>query len=97
VQLRSGDLLYFYGERFSPEEGIPLVMVRTSPDGTDRTQVRPEDFHVSSALWAEDGSLVLISRFTDGDAMQVVLARPDASPLETMIEGERIWDLAWGP
>jgi Tol biopolymer transport system component len=97
VQLRSGDLLFFYGERFSPDEGIPQLMVRSRPDGTGRTQLRPEAFHISDALWAEDGSLVLISQFSDSDAMQVILARPDPTRLEILIDGEHIWDLQWGP
>ncbi len=97
VQLPSGDLRYFHGERFSPDEGIPLVMVRSGPEGKDRTQVRPEEFHIANALWVEDGSLVLISQSSNGNGMDVVLARPDGSPLQVLIEGEHIWDLAWGP
>lgn len=97
VQLPSGDLLFFHGERFTPDEGIPLVMVRSGPDGADRTQIRPEEFHIVDALWSADGSLVLIVQFSGGDAMQVVLARPDEIPLRVLIEGQRIRQLAWGP
>jgi len=48
-------------------------------------------------LWAADGSQVLITQLTDSNTMQVVLARPDESPLQLLLEGDRIWDLAWGP
>ena len=97
VELPSGDLFYFYGEWFSPDEGIPLVLVRSGLEKDDRTQIRPEEFHISDALWAEDAELVLISQFTDSNTMQVVLVRPDESQMQVLIEGERIWDLAWGP
>lgn len=96
VQLPSGDLLYFHGTHFSPEEGIPLVMVRSGPDGSERMQVRPEEFRIAKALWAEDGSLALISHFSDSDSRQVVLARPDGSPLQVLIEGQQIMNMTWG-
>jgi WD40 repeat protein len=97
VQLPSGDLLYFFGDQFLPEQGVPLRMVRSGPDGKDRTQVRPEQFYISDALWAQDGSLVLMTRSAPEGGMQVVLARPDGSPLQVLIEGKIIQDLAWGP
>jgi Tol biopolymer transport system component len=102
VQLPSGDLLYFYGERFTPEEGIPLVMVQSGPDGGDRTQIRPEEFHVAQALWAEDGSLVLIHTFlgdlnSESRSERIVLARPDGSPLQVLIETKDIQQMEWGP
>jgi Tol biopolymer transport system component len=98
-QLPSGDLVYFHVnlERFSPDVGIPLVMVRSNPDGSNRTQLRPEVFHIAQALWAQDGSLALILHRGSGDSWQVVLARTDGSPLQVLIEGEGIRDLAWGP
>jgi len=102
VQLPSGDLLYFYGERFTPDEGIPLVMVQSGPDGGDRTQIRPEEFHLAHALWAEDGSLVLIHMFlgernSESSSAQMVLARPDGSPLQVLIEAKDIQKMEWGP
>jgi Tol biopolymer transport system component len=98
-QLTSGDLVYFHVslERFSPEVGIPLVMVQSDPDRSDRTQLRPEVFQIAQALWAQDGSLALILQRGRGDSWQVVLAPTDGSPLQALIEGERIMDLAWGP
>ena len=98
-QLASGDLVYFHVNlvRFSPDVGIPLVMVRSRPDGSNRTQVRPEEFHIIDALWAEDGSLAVISQPSGDDGRQVVQARTDGSPLQVMIERERIRGLAWGP
>ncbi|HLC05451.1 MAG TPA: hypothetical protein VJK02_20635 [Anaerolineales bacterium] len=98
-QLASGDLVYFHVnlERFSPDAGIPLVMVRSHPDGSNRTQLRPEVFYINQALWALDGSLALILQRGGGGSWQVVLARADGSPLQVLIEGEDIRDLAWGP
>jgi WD40 repeat protein len=106
-QLPSGDLLYFHVnlERFSPDVGIPLVMVRSAPDGSNRSPLRPEEFRINSALWAPDGSLALILNLSNGDSvrvtsddiMQVVLARTDGSPLQVLIEGECIRGLEWGP
>ena len=84
-------------ERCSPDVGIPLAMVRSDPDGANRTQLRPEVFHITQALWAQDGSLALILRRGGADNWQVVLARTDGSPLQVLIEGEGIRDLAWGP
>jgi len=102
VQLPSGDLLYFYGERFTPEEGIPLVMMQSGPDGGDRTQIRPEEFHLAHALWAEDGSLVLLHTFlgdrtSESSSEQIVLARPDSSPLQVLVEVKEIQQMEWGP
>lgn len=97
VQLPSGDLLFFHGEQFSPEEGIPLVMVRSDPDGANLSQIRPEEFNIGDALWAEDGSLALISQTTCGDRKGLVLVRPDESPIQVLVEGDCIRDLAWGP
>jgi Tol biopolymer transport system component len=97
VQLGSGDLIYFHGERFSPDEGIPLVMVRSDASGQSRTAVRTEEFHVMDALWTTDGSLVLISQVTAEGVTRLVLARPDGSPLQVVGEGGLIRRLAWGP
>jgi Tol biopolymer transport system component len=97
VQLASGDLLFFHGERFSPEEGIPLVMVRSRGDGSDRIQVRSEDFRIAEALWAPDGSLAVILQYSEDGDRQVVLARAGGSPLQVLLDGERIWGLVWGP
>ena len=99
-QLTSGDLLYFHvnQERFSPDVGIPLRMVHSRPDGSNLTQVRPEEFHIMDALWAQDGSLAVILGSCCGGGRQVILARADGSPLQVLIEqGQRIMDLAWGP
>lgn len=103
LQLASGDLLFFHGEKFTPEEGIPLTLVRSGPEGMDRVQVRPEEFQFSTALWAEDGSLVLIKRCpcptgvnSDLLACQVVLVYPDERDLQVLIEADWISHLTWG-
>jgi hypothetical protein len=97
AQLPSGDLVYFHGERFLPDVGVPLVMVQSHPDGSNRVQLRPEVFYPSEALWAQARSLALIRRAYDEDGSQVVLARTDGSPLEVLLRAEMIWSLAWGP
>jgi Tol biopolymer transport system component len=101
-QLSSGYLIYFYGEEFSIEEGIPLVMVQSGPDGEDRIQLRPETFHIMDALWAEDSSLVLIvnpceDQSKENDLAQLVLVRPDGSPLKVLFEANHLSEIAWGP
>ena len=99
LQQTSGELFYFYAnlEEFSPDGGLPLVMMRGSPDGSHREAVRPEAFHIVEALWAPDGSLALVVQPGDGADRQVLLARIDGSPLQVLIEGEGISHLAWGP
>ena len=98
-QLTSGELVYFHAnlERFSPDAGIPLVMVRSHRDGSNRSQLRPELFHITQALWAQDGSSALILQRGSEDSWQVVLARTDGSPLQVLVEGVGIRHLAWGP
>lgn len=96
VQLATGEYLFFYGEEFSPDTGIPLVMTRSDPDGLHTVTVRPEVFQ-GEALWAPDGALALIAEFNEGSPSRLVLARPDGSPLQELLQGERIDQLAWGP
>lgn len=95
----SGDLLFFHAnlERFSPDAGIPLVMVRSDPDGSNLTPVHPETFRLVDALWAPDGSLAVAVHLAANDRTQVTLARTDGSPLQVLTEGDRIQRLAWGP
>lgn len=98
LQLPSGELLFFDAYiHFNPDVGIPLTMVRGSPDGSNIAPVRPEEFHVCDVLWSDDGSLALILQGCGEDTAQVVLARTDGSALQVLIEGEGIRGLAWGP
>jgi Tol biopolymer transport system component len=97
VEIPSGGLLFFYGEQFSPEKGIPLMMVQSDAGGSNFVQVRAEEFNIGDALWSPDGSLALISQFMDGGRAQLGLARPDGSPLRILTEGEWIRQLTWGP
>ncbi len=99
-QLTSGELVFFHAnlKGFSPDAGIPLVMVRSDSDGSNLSQVRPEEFRVIEVVWAQDGSLALILGSCCGGGRQVILARPDTSPLEVLInEGQQIRDMMWGP
>jgi len=100
LQLPSGDLLFFHAhlERFSPDEGIPLVLTHSDADGADLRPLRGEAIHVWDVLWTTDGSLAVIQgRIGDGGP-QVLLVRPDSSPLLVLIEdAARVRGLAWGP
>jgi Tol biopolymer transport system component len=98
MQLPSGDLLFFDAYiHFDPDVGIPLTMARSNSDGSNITPIRPEVFGVCDVLWSDDGSLALILQGCGGGKAQVVLARPDESSLQVLIEGERIRGMAWGP
>ncbi len=98
-QLRSGELVYFHVnlEHFSPDLGIPLVMVRSNPDGSNRTQLRPEVFESLEVLWAQNGSFAVLVQRVDKDNQRIVLARIDGSPLQDLAEGQQITNLRWGP
>jgi hypothetical protein len=98
-QLPSGQLVYFHAnlEHFSPDVGIPLVMVRSNPDGSNRTQLRPEVFKIRQALWAQDGSFVLIAQYTGDGSEQIVLVPAGGGPSQVLVEGEEIMYLTWGP
>lgn len=102
VQLPSGDLIYFSGEEFTIEGGIPLAMARIGPDGEDQIQIRPEIFQIMAALWAEDGSQVLLVTPPEGQnpetgAAQLISVRPDGSPIQILLEEDQIRELQWGP
>ena len=90
-------MLFFYdNEHFSPDIGIPLTMVRSDPNGLSLKPVRPEIFKIIDVLWAQDGSAAIILQPSGDGMMQIILARPDGSPLQIMFEGQRIRNLAWG-
>jgi hypothetical protein len=100
-RLASGDLLFFYYqvERIDPDVGIPMKMMRKFADGMYITELRPEEFH-GSALWAPDGSLVVHSgRCCGREHQQLVLARPDNSPVQVLLDtGDHdVLSLTWGP
>ena len=98
-QLPSGDLLFFHAslERFSPDLGIPMMMVRRAPDGSDPTPLRPETFQIVEALWAPDGSLALVSQPSTGSNRNIVLVPTDGSPLQLLLAGDVVRELQWGP
>ena len=98
-KLGSGELLYFHVNlaHFSPDVGIPLVMVRSNPEGSNRTQLRPEVFRMAEVLWAQNGSFALVVQLVGKDNQRMVLARIDGSPLQVLVEGQEIRHLAWGP
>lgn len=97
LQLPDGTMRYFYASTTEvPEGDVPLLMVSSGLDGqSDRTTLRPESFNIREALWAEDGSLVLIRLASGGTGSQVVLVWADGRPLQVLLGEAR--DLAWGP
>lgn len=99
VKPDENELIFFYANPhpFSPEAGIELEMVRSYADGSDMAPIRPEKFHIIQALWAQDGDLVLIVQRRVEDQWQIILVRPDGSPLQVLFEGQRIRKLVWGP
>lgn len=98
LQLSSGELLYFHvNERFSPDTGIPLTMVRSDLDGSQREEVRPDAFHIIEALWVQDGSMAVILQPADNATRQIILARTNGEPLQILYEGNEIGNLRWGP
>ncbi|HET7011738.1 MAG TPA: hypothetical protein VFI11_13260 [Anaerolineales bacterium] len=100
LQLISGDLAFFHVnlERFDPDIGIPLVMVRSDATGSNLRPIRTEPFDFFTALWSEDGSFAVVVLPGEGEgSRRIALARTDESPLQVLIEGERIHRLAWGP
>ena len=99
VEPASGGLIFFHAnlERFNPDTGIPLSLVRTAPDGSPLAPVRPETFRVFEALWAADAASVLILQAGTSENWQITLARTDGSPLQTLFEAQEIRRLTWGP
>jgi Tol biopolymer transport system component len=99
LQLPNGDLQYFYNSTAElPEGDLPLYIVHSATDGTSgRSQVRSEAFTVREALWAEDGSLVLVVQpvTVGGESGPVVLAFMDGRPLQALLDEG--YALRWGP
>lgn len=96
-QFKNGTLYYFHAaiEQFSPEEGIPLSLVRHTDVGSF-APVQPETFTNYEVLWAIDGSFALaVGPGESGWRLQQVPT--DGSRPRVLIEEERIRDLAWGP
>jgi dipeptidyl aminopeptidase/acylaminoacyl peptidase len=62
MELPNGDLQYFFTNTAAiPSETPRLTLVRTASDGiSGRTQIRQEDWDPQEALWAPDGSLVVV-------------------------------------
>jgi dipeptidyl aminopeptidase/acylaminoacyl peptidase len=98
-QLPSGELLFFQSnlERFSPDVGIPMMMTRSDAEGSNRIQIRPEQFQIITALWAQDGSLAVVLQTSPEGGRQLILVRTDGSPLQVLLEGQLIRDFSWGP
>jgi WD40 repeat protein len=101
LQLASGELLYFYNNMPNFQETVPLVLVRSGPDGvTDRVQLRSDVFEIHEALWAPDGSMVVIVQPNLGEQTwprfgPLVLVNLDGSPVRPLVVRTR--GLRWGP
>jgi WD40 repeat protein len=98
-QLGSGELLFFQVNirQFSPDVGIPLTLVRSDSNGMNPIQVRAEEFHISEALWVQDGSMAIILQSSGNEMIQIIMARTDGAPLQILFEGQGIRNLMWGP
>ncbi|MBW8010948.1 MAG: hypothetical protein FVQ83_06865 [Chloroflexi bacterium] len=102
LQTPAGELFYFYTNLAAfPENEISLTLVSSALDGfTDRTPLRSEAMLFSEALWAMDGSLVLVVQVPPGGRVHpqrgpVVLVQTDGSPLLPIITSA--YNLHWGP
>jgi hypothetical protein len=103
MELPNGDLQYFFMNTAAvPPETPRLTLVRSVGDGiSGRTQIRQEDWDLQEALWAPDGSLVLVVEpyVQDTDPLQdgtiifidILLGEP-IRPL--VMNG---YKLRWGP
>jgi hypothetical protein len=96
-----GQLYYFYlngtdMEGFS--DAAPLQIVRSAPDGvTGRMVLRPETFEsLNEALWASDGSFVIVSKTSDAGGM-LELYYTDAAQSMVSFGAPAGYQLKWGP
>jgi len=101
-QTLDGGLVYFYTNTPTiPEGEVALSMVRSAADGvTDRTQLRPEAFQISDAIWAPDGSLAVVVQLPPGTLGwplrgPVLLVPADGGPIRPLVTSG--YDLRWGP
>ncbi len=100
LQAANGDLYYFYTSSADiPEGDQPMYMVHSGADGNSgRAQLRSEGFSLVDALWAEDGSLVLIIQVGtggSGNSGPVMLAFSDGRQLIGLLDEAH--QLRWGP
>lgn len=95
-QFVDGSLFYFHAgiEHFSPDDGIPLKLVKGSAYSSG-AELRPENFSIREALWAPDGSLALV--LEPGETLDRLLLVPsDDGAIQILLEAESIRSLAWG-
>jgi len=96
-----GNLYYLYAEVYGVNPTYPsLSLVRSKQDGiTDRIALRPETFNVFNALWAPDGSSLLIVQ-NDGIKSiptNLILVPIDPSLPIVTIMADAPYSLRWGP
>ncbi|HSS97177.1 MAG TPA: hypothetical protein VLK33_09110 [Terriglobales bacterium] len=100
LQIADGSLRYFYNSSTELPQGDQAFFIMSSQwDGvTDRLQLRPEPFNIIDALWAEDGSLVLLVQpgpAGSGNSGPVALVYADGRPVVGLVDQAR--ELRWGP
>ena len=99
-QSRKGDLTFFYLhlEDFPNGLGNPFILVRADRDGADMERLMPQEFHVRSMLWTEDGSQAVIAGSYDGEDNQLFLVNLSTQEIKVLMsEAGAVRDLAWGP
>ncbi len=105
--LANGNLYSFQtetdGPGYSEHNGImPFTMLRTAADGVSAAEtLRPETYTVQEALWADDGSgVVLVPATGDSDNVRPVLWLPTddgpASELPATVALDASPQLRWG-
>jgi hypothetical protein len=100
IQLVDGGLRYFYTSSTElPQGDQAFFMVSSERDAVSvRHQLRPESFNVTDALWAEDGSFVLLvqpGQAGSGNSGAVVLVYADGRNVLGLLDQAR--ELRWGP
>jgi dipeptidyl aminopeptidase/acylaminoacyl peptidase len=100
IQLADGNLRYFYTSSTElPQGDQAFFMVSSKGDAVSvRRQLRPESFNVTDALWAEDGSFVLLvqpGQAGSGNSGAVVLVYSDGRNVLGLLDQAR--EPRWGP
>jgi dipeptidyl aminopeptidase/acylaminoacyl peptidase len=103
MELPNGELQYFFTNTAAiPAETPRLTLVRTAGDGiSGRSQIRQEDWAPQEALWAPDGSLVVVVEpyVQDTDSVQdgtiILIDTLRDEPVRPLVMNG--YKLRWGP
>ncbi|MGD8455023.1 MAG: DPP IV N-terminal domain-containing protein [Anaerolineales bacterium] len=103
MERSDGVLQYFFTNTAAPPPGTPpLTLVQSANDGvTDRVQIRQENWDPHEALWAPDGSLVVLvepyvqqAQSPQDGTIILIDALTDEPVRPLVVNGYR---LRWGP